>query len=485
MRATGVLTLGSLFLTVVHSSSSCEDTGCSDLFSGRGRCLDLGTLERSSVEEVSLEGCCDGDKCPCVCVSKIQDGDRAGKPCKTNKKCQKKEGICLRPGSQAKGAKDMGLCDKKTKCRCYKSTPTTTPAATTTPSTGTTSCTGSLDEKMVELLEKVDTMTHIIGTMNSSIETISETILTMNSTSSPGSCETTTPTPTDLHLIMIGGSSVGRLVETFPPSSSLSIPSLPQEREAHSLTLLPGPPARLVVCGGVGTTGTDKSCISFTAGMEAWQQYYSLKQERSYHTSARIGPNSFMIMGGSATAARSTAEIVPGGGQFDLQHDSEDACAIALEDTGEVVLTGGSSTIHGHVSRYSSAGFLGSLPDLRQGRRYHACGSFQTQGLTVLLVTGGWDGSSHLSTTELLAISSATAWTLAAPLPIAVNVLRAAFLPDGLYVAGGWDGSSHRDEVYRYIPEDGEDDRWEEVGRMSEPRSFFAMAAGNMQALAT
>ena len=41
------------------------------------------------------------------------------------------------------------------------------------------------------------------------------------------------------------------------------------------------------------------------------------RQERSYHSAARIGPDSFMILGGVATAA-TTAEIVPGAAVISL-----------------------------------------------------------------------------------------------------------------------------------------------------------------------
>ena len=65
----------------------------------------------------------------------------------------------------------------------------------------------------------------------------------------------------------------------------------------------------------------------------------------------------------------------------------------------------------------------------------------------VLLVTGGSDGpGSLLSSTEILPLSSPTAWTLAASLPRAVSGFSAATLPGGLYCAGGYDGS-YRDEV--------------------------------------
>ena len=64
----------------------------------------------------------------------------------------------------------------------------------------------------------------------------------------------------------------------------------------------------------------------------------------------------------------------------------------------------------------------------------------------MLLVTGGYDGG-HLSSTEILPLSSPTAWTLAASLPRAVFALHVASLPGGLYCAGGEDGRSDRDEV--------------------------------------
>ena len=93
------------------------------------------------------------------------------------------------------------------------------------------------------------------------------------------------------------------------------------------------------------------------------------RKERDDHGAARIG-DSILVLGGRYS---STAEIVPGaaviqvifsysslltgfgagsGGEFQLQHkDSFAACAIAVEDTREVVLIGGGRPSHGHVSR--------------------------------------------------------------------------------------------------------------------------------------
>ena len=54
------------------------------------------------------------------------------------------------------------------------------------------------------------------------------------------------------------------------------------------------------------------------------------------------------------------------------------ACAIADEVTNTVILTGGFLDETGHrVSRYNRNGWISpDLPNLNQGRRHHACGTF-------------------------------------------------------------------------------------------------------------
>ena len=65
-------------------------------------------------------------------------------------------------------------------------------------------------------------------------------------------------------------------------------PALSPDRRGHSLTLLPGPPPTLVVCGGCGATSEyvewkgcegvkPNSCISWRQGQAAWEDFYTLK----------------------------------------------------------------------------------------------------------------------------------------------------------------------------------------------------------------
>ena len=49
--------------------------------------------------------------------------------------------------------------------------------------------------------------------------------------------------------------------------------------------------------------------------------------------------------------------------------------ACAINNFGEVVLTGGFGS-RKDVVRYSMSGFEGNLPDLHEGRQYHACARY-------------------------------------------------------------------------------------------------------------
>ena len=124
-----------------EAPSSCQDTGCSDLFSGRGVCVNLRTVNQTNFESLSdtstARGCsCSGEDGFCLCFKQRHPETRGA--CKVSKACTKKGGKCYKKNSAPEGAQDLGLCGKKAKCRCYKEvTESTTPgtSSTTTPTT--------------------------------------------------------------------------------------------------------------------------------------------------------------------------------------------------------------------------------------------------------------------------------------------------------------------------------------------------------------
>jgi len=192
--------------------------------------------------------------------------------------------------------------------------------------------------------------------------------------------------------------------------------------------------------------------------------------------------DTILVLGGRDSQ---TAELIPGGDPFPMEHSSWDSCMIQINQS-EVVMIGGGYPTHGHVDRYSSTGFLGSLPDLITSRFDHACSAYEADGGMIFLVTGGTDGISHLSSTEVL-LPDAKTWETRASLPWEAFDLRGATLPTffgkggELLVAGGTDNSFlQRGEVLQYMPGN---NSWIEAGKLQIARSYHAMVAVDLSAI--
>ena len=113
-----------------------------------------------------------------------------------------------------------------------------------------------------------------------------------------------------------------------------------------------------------------------------------------------------------------------------------------------MILTGGRSP--NRVSEYSETGFTRDLPQLLQGRRSHGCSYFENEEGTkvdidsnscgviifqTFLVTGGYNDSDDLSSTELLVETSA-AWILTGELPTPRYGLRGANIDQRVLMTG-------------------------------------------------
>jgi len=178
-------------------------------------------------------------------------------------------------------------------------------------------------------------------------------------------------------------------------------------------------------------------------------------------------PDSIVLLGGSANAAKLTAEIVPGGGTFDLHHSGYDACGIPDEDT--IVMTGGYPS-HDYVTRYNVNGFVEELPQLPGNRYGHACAALPST--KAFIVAGGKDGSNVLSSVLTL-LPGAQAWTPLTSLPRRLYLARASTVGGKMRVAGGFTGFSRRSEVLEYQPEPS--NHWTTVGQLETGRDGHAV----------
>ena len=126
------------------------------------------------------------------------------------------------------------------------------------------------------------------------------------------------------------------------------------------------------------------------------------------------------------------------------------ACAIAGPKRGEVIITGGKHTMS-RATVYNESGWTGTeLEDLNVGRQFHGCSAYELDVETVgnthcegylqkllflqyFLVTGGFDGSSYLDSTEVF---TGVSWRLMASLPRKMRHLRAANIDNRVILTG-------------------------------------------------
>ena len=300
--------------------------------------------------------------------------------------------------------------------------------------------------------------------------------------------------PQPIGQVMIGGWDGDTLadVELFPRPhlDTCSIPNLPQPRKDHSLSLLSG--GRLVVCGG--TDGSQRtlpmsleyidSCISWIAGNTSWTHFYNMSRARSDHTAwvPPSLPNSIVLLGNSwVSEERQTAEIVPDGTTFLLEHNGYGACGIPDGDT--ILLTGGNDHFPdgNFVTRYGISGFVEELPQLPENRWHHACAALPTTGAFIVAGGNHYNGTDNSLSSVLTLLPGATLWTLLASLPRALVDARASIVGGSLRVNGGLTLGLYRSEVLQYHPEPW--DRWVVVGDLRRKRHGHAALSIGTQEL--
>jgi len=269
-------------------------------------------------------------------------------------------------------------------------------------------------------------------------------------------------------LISGGGGGAETSVEVFSPSYQCILPSLPDKRSAHTSD-------GMTLCGGHPTSTT---CTTFSSGK--WVTSHALAEKRAFHTSWNKKEEGKIILMGGFFSGTTTETITEG--EYDglpgfniIYHNTRSVCAIPDPTTNCVLLTGGYPALR-TASRYCANGIPRDLPYLNQGRRYHGCGVYRDDsGDQVFLVTGGFDGSNTISSTETLGTGtwSSSYWKNVNNLPRKISGVRGVTLGGVLYMMGGYDtsDSSYRDEIYQWTGQD-----WEEVGKMKKARGGHAVS---------
>jgi len=278
-------------------------------------------------------------------------------------------------------------------------------------------------------------------------------------------------------ILLSGGDVNAKSVEVFSPSTgkSCSLPSLPDERNAHTMDIMDN----IFICGGLYNYTTLTTCLSFSSG--EWTPSKNLyKPGRAYHTSWHTGKGLVLLAGDESPDTTELITVHAGHGtpSFDMMHSTRRACSMTDLISDSLVITGGYLNIT-RVARYDQLGYVEDLPSLLVGRWHHGCGSYlrETDGTQVFLVAGGYYNYDYMSSTEVL-IGNSPTWALTTPLPRILVAMRAVTVQGVLYLTGGCDESyKYRDEVIAWMDKEQE---WVETGRMKVGRRLHALTTIQM-----
>merc|ERR1719300_2016393 len=196
-----------------------------------------------------------------------------------------------------------------------------------------------------------------------------------------------------------------------------------------------------LLCGGQYTQHT---CLQYKAGV--WKQFATLVHGRIHHVSWRRQDGAVKLIGGHGTESKqSTEDVTSTSSQLGYSlggYTPIEACAIQLPDF--VLITGGATRRLVRKLSENTKSVIG-MPDLNQGRAFHACGYFYESATLTYLVTGGYNNGVSLSSTEIMSEFSKN-WIKvdSANLPSKRTGPRGISLNNEIFVTGGafYSGSS-------------------------------------------
>ena len=271
--------------------------------------------------------------------------------------------------------------------------------------------------------------------------------------------------------------------EGFPRTSGCTPPSLPAPRAYHVLFTTPAPNPIIAVCGGNDGSYT-ASCLTLDVENKRWDNNTMgpLTIPRYHHAVVTLKNIGNYVIGGSASNNPRTTDFLAQGSQewkagpemtFDMTHP----CAVVVSDTSFLTIYGNNIREYevNLANPTSDSGWQQPTkwPQLQTYRKYWpGCVKIGEK----VIVSGGWDGSGNLATTEILDLETRkieVAGELATPRR---NFHIIKIVEAGLerYLAmGGTDGSSF-DSVEEF---DADTLSWKPAANLLEARAYYGVVA--------
>ena len=271
------------------------------------------------------------------------------------------------------------------------------------------------------------------------------------------------------------GSSTLNTAQLYSPTAGtwVAAANLNASRKDHTATLLAN--GKVLVAGGAsGSTTLNTAAVYNPAtGTGSWAAVGNMATARRYHTATLLATtnstlnNKVLVVGGrSATSVLTSVQLFDGTSSWSTLTSLSSARELhtaTVVANGKVLFAGGKSSGGSTLSSTllfnpaSGSGSWASAGTMTSARHGHSATLLSTTVLNngQLLVAGGWNGSSVLSSAELW--NGTSSWALTTPLPAAVKYQTDTLITNGMVlIAGGVNAAvDPTSSAYLYDPSRG------------------------------
>jgi hypothetical protein len=236
-----------------------------------------------------------------------------------------------------------------------------------------------------------------------------------------------------------------------------------------------------IICGGIQMDIRDISNKCYSLENNEWVSFYSMNSERTVAAAAQLKDGKLLVTGGvSFNAYLNSSEMLTEEGWESnipsLPVSIADHCMVTVNSTAVMAIGGYQNGKISGKTFYFTFGEESWTegPELKNKRRYHSCGKIrrnkESQEMSII-VAGGYDGSSYLSSVEILDEDS-NEWQTGPELPFRIFMSKMVEDQNGGVVLIGGDAPSigRLDTLYQ-LPHGGQDAVWTKMEqKMQMPR---------------
>jgi hypothetical protein len=238
-----------------------------------------------------------------------------------------------------------------------------------------------------------------------------------------------------------------------------------------------------ILCGGRQNGASSNKCYSLENN--EWVSSVSMNSVRAYASAAQLQDGKLLVTGGydDSGSYLNSAEMLTGEGWESnipsLPVIIYDHCMVTVNSTTVMV-------IGGYQNGYSGKTFYFTFgeeswtegPALKKKRIYHSCGKIrrnkESQEMSII-AAGGWEGSSYLSSVEILDEGS-NEWQTGPELPFGIGWSQMVEDPNGgVVLIGGESKATNLDTLYQ-LPHGGQDAVWTKMEQKLKTERFYHTA---------